>query len=118
MGFKRLMKKTCFGQAPVVGHLLDAVEKQRKTGGKFSECLSESVKETIQEDMPGTSHIYQQGKKDGRVQGTIEQAKRDEKKFIEQAEQFDCDRRKWETEKEKYEDLLDEIQSDYEEREK
>ena len=117
MGFKRFFKKTVL-KGPIYGHYEDAIVKQVKTGRKFSECLSESVKETIQEDMPGTSHIYQQGKKDGRVQGTIEQAKRDEKKFIELAEQFDCDRRKWEAEKKKYEDLLDEIQSDYEEREK
>lgn len=118
MGFKRLMKKTCFGQAPVVGHVLDAVKKQNNTGRKFSECLSESVKETIQEDMPGTSHIYQQGKKDGRVQGTIEQARRDEKKFKEQAERHDSDRRKWESQKRKYEEILDVIEKDYEEREK
>lgn len=117
MGFKRFLEKTVL-KDPIWGHIDDAIEKQKITGRKFSECLSESVKETIQEDMPGTSHIYQQGKKDGRVQGTIEQAKRDEKKFREQAERHDCDRRKWESEKEKYEDFLDEIQSDYEEREK
>ena len=68
--------------------------------------------------MPGVSHMYQQGKKDGRVQGTIEQARRDEKKFKEQAERHASDSRKWEREKEEYEELLNEIQSDYEEREK
>lgn len=64
----------------IEGHIIDAIQKKKETGKSFRECLSESVKETITEDMPGTSHIYQMGKTDGRKQGTVEQAHRDEKK--------------------------------------
>ena len=81
MGFKRLIKKGLLGGAGgmIEGHIFDAIQKKKETGKSFRECLNESVKETFTEDMPGTSHVYQMGKNDGRKQGTEEQAKRDEK---------------------------------------
>lgn len=82
MGFKRLIKKGLLGGGSMIeGHIFDAIQKKIETGKSFRECLKESVKETVTEDMPVTSHIYQMGKTDGRKQGTIEQAKRDEKKM-------------------------------------
>ena len=82
MSIKRLVKKGILGGGGglITGHIFDAIQKKEETGKTFKECLEDSVKETISEDLPGTSHIYQVGKKDGRIQGTIEQAKRDEKK--------------------------------------
>ena len=72
MGFKRLIKKGLLGGAGsmIEGHIFDAIQKKKETGKSFRECLSESVKETFTEDLPGTSHVYQMGKTDGRKQGT------------------------------------------------
>lgn len=99
MGFKRLLikKGLLFGVHGLqFGHTLDALKKQKETGKSFRECLRESIKETITEDMPGTSHVYQMGKTDGRKQGTVEQAKCDEKKMKEMCEAHERDRQKWE----------------------
>ena len=83
MGLKRLLKKGILGGAGemIEVHIFDALQKKKETGKSFRECLFESVKETVTEDMPGTSHVYQIGKTDGRKQGTIEQSERDEKKM-------------------------------------
>lgn len=112
MGFKRLIKKGLLGDAGsmIEGHIFDAIQKKKETGKSFRECLSESVKETITEDMPGTSHVYQMGKTDGRKQGTVEQAKRDEKKMKEMREDHERDRQKWETIDKEKDKLLDEME--------
>ena len=65
MGFKRFFDKVLI-KGPILGHIDDAIEKKNETGKSFSECLSESIKETVTEDMPGTSQIYQMGRSDGR----------------------------------------------------
>lgn len=98
MGFKRLMKKGLLGGAGniIVGHIFDAIQKKKETGKSFRECLNESVKETITEDMPGTSHVYQMGKADGRIEGAVEQAKRDEIKILRIEEDHERDRQEWE----------------------
>ena len=106
MGFKRLIKKGLLGGGGMIeGHIFDAIQKKIETGKSFRECLKESVKETVTEDMPVTSHIYQMGKTDGRKQGTIEQAKRDEKKMQEDHER---DRQGWERIDKEKDELLDE----------
>lgn len=112
MGFKRLIKKGLLGGAGsmIEGHIFDAIQKKKETGKSFRECLSESVKETITEDMPGTSHVYQMGKTDGRKQGTVEQAKRDEKKMKEMRKDHERDRQKWETTDKEKDKLLDEME--------
>lgn len=51
-----------------------------------------------------------QGHKKGKVEGTVEQAVRDEKKIHELNEAHEQDRRKWENEKNDYETLLDEVE--------
>lgn len=98
MGFKHLIKKGLLGGAGgmIEGHIFDAIQKKKETGKSFRECLSESVKETITEDMPGTSHVYQMGKTDGRMEGAHEQAKRDEIKIQKIEEDHERDRQKWE----------------------
>ena len=113
MGFKRLIKKGLLGGAGgmIEGHILDAIQKKKETGKSFRECLSESVKETINEDMPGTSHIYQMGKTDGRKQGTIEQSKHYEKIIQKKCEDHENDRKQWNEEKQAYEDLLNETEN-------
>lgn len=112
MGFKRLLKKTVFGGGSLInGHIYDAIDKKRKTGKSFKACLQESIKETIKEDMPGTSHIYQQGKLDGKVDGIAEQAKRDEKKIKNIQDEHQKDREEWMKQKKGYEDLLDDLDS-------
>ena len=114
MGFKRLLKKGLLGGAGsmIEGHIFDAIQKKKETGKSFRECLSESVKETFTEDFPGTSHVYQMGKTDGRKQGTAEQAARDEKKIKEMHQQHENDRKRWNEEKQAYEKLLDETENE------
>ena len=113
MGFKRLLKKGLLGGAGsmIEGHIFDAIQKKKETGKSFRECLSESVKETFTEDFPGTSHVYQMGKTDGRKQGTVEQAKRDETKMKQMREDHERDRKRWNEEKQAYENLLDETEN-------
>lgn len=97
MSLKRLIKKGILGGAPglIEGHIIDALSKKAKTGRKFRDCLEESVQETVKEDMPGTSHLYQWGHTDGKIKGTIEQAERDEKKIKEIHEKHEAERASW-----------------------
>ena len=68
MSIKRLIKKTLKGGgSPILGHTVDAIEKMNKTGDSFMNSLKKSVNETITEDMPISSDLYQWGKRDGRV---------------------------------------------------
>ena len=111
MGFKRLIKKELLGGGNMItGHIIDAIQKKKDTGKSFRECLSESVKETFTEDMPGTSHVYQMGKTDGRKQGTIEQAKRDEKKMQKMKEDHELDRQEWKRIDKEKDELIDKME--------
>lgn len=112
MGFKRLIKKGLLGGAGgmIEGHIIDAIQKKKETGKSFRECLGESVKETITEDMPGTSHVYQMGKTDGRKQGIAEQAKLDEKKMQKMHEDHERDRQEWKRIDKEKEILLGEME--------
>ena len=92
------------------GHIFDAIQKKKETGKSFRECLSESVKETFTEDMPGTSHVYQMGKTDGRKQGTAEQAKRDEKKMQKMQEDHELDRQEWKRIDKEKDELIDKME--------
>ena len=94
MGFDRFLKKTLIG-GPISGHIIDALNKQKKTGKTLKKCLEDSVKETVTEDMPVTSQIYQMGKSDGRKRGTIEQARRDERKINDLKQKHNSDRARW-----------------------
>lgn len=112
MALKRLFKKSVFGGGSLInGHIYDALDKKRKSGKPFKECLRESINETIQEDMPITSHIYQQGKHDGKIDGIAEQAQRDEKKIKDIHDEHQKDREEWRKQKKGYEDLLDDLDS-------
>ena len=113
MGFKRLLKKGLLGGAGsmIEGHIFDAIQKKKETGKSFRECLSESVKETFTEDLPGTSHVYQMGKTDGRKQGTAEQAKRDETKIRQMCEDHERDRQEWKKIDKEKDELLEEMEN-------
>lgn len=50
------------------------------------------------------------GHKKGKEEGTAEQAARDEKKMEEMHENHENDRKRWNEEKQAYEDILDEIE--------
>ena len=113
MGFKRLLKKGLLGGAGsmIEGHIFDAIQKKKETGKSYRECLSESVKETFTEDFPGTSHVYQMGKTDGRKQGTAEQAKRDETKMKQMREDHERDRQEWKKIDKEKDELLEEMEN-------
>ena len=110
MGFKRLIKKSFLGGNIIQGHIIDALEKKKQTGKSFRDCLEESVKETFTEDLPGTSHVYQMGKTDGRKQGTEEQAKRDEKKMQKMQEDHELDRQEWKRIDKEKDELIDKME--------
>lgn len=109
MGFWRLIKKTGLGGNIITGHIIDALEKKKKTGRNFKECLEESVKETFTEDLPGTKHVYQMGHKDGKMEGTIEQAQRDEKKFQKMYSDHQKERQEWEQVNKEKDDLINDL---------
>ena len=113
MGLKRLIKKGLLGGAGglIEGHIFDALQKKKKTGKPFRKCLEESVKETFTEDFPGTSHIYQIGKSDGKKEGTIEQAKRDEAKMQKIHKEHEYEREKWKEIDKKKDELIDELEN-------
>jgi transcriptional regulator of heat shock response len=113
MGFKRLIKKELLGGAGcmIEGHIRDAIQKKKETGKSFRECLSESVKETFTEDLPGTSHVYQKGKTNGRKQVTAEQAKRDETKIRQMCEDHERDRQEWKKIDKEKDELLEEMEN-------
>ena len=115
MGIKRFLKKNFIGGGMVQGHIIDALQKKKETGKSFRECLEQSVKETFTEDLPGTSHIYDMGKKDGRVQGTVEQAERDKRKMKQMHEEHEKDRMHWQEIDNKKDKLLDELAKGFEE---
>ena len=113
MGLKRLLiKKGLLGGAGglIEGHIFDALQKKKETGKPFRQCLEESVKETFTEDLPGTSHVYQIGKKDGRKQGTIEQPERDEVKMQRMHEEHEREREKWKEIDREKDSLIDELE--------
>ena len=114
MGYKRLIQKTLMGGgldpiSAVIGHLEDAYHKKKVSGKSYSECLKDSVKETLYEDLPGTSHIYKAGHKDVRKKGIAEQAARDAKKIQDMNRLHKRDRENWRRTQQGYEDLLDDI---------
>lgn len=51
------------------------------------------------------------GHSKGKKEGTAEQAARDEKKFKDMYQQHENDRKRWNKEKQAYEDLLDETEN-------
>lgn len=55
------------------------------------------------------------GRKDGRVQGTIEQAERDEVKMKQMKEYHDKDRKHWQEINRKKDELLDRIENNIDE---
>ena len=57
-----------------------------------------------------TCDVYQMGKTDGRKQGTVEQAKRDEKKIKKMQEDHERDRQEWERIDKEKDELLDEME--------
>lgn len=109
MGFSRLLKKSFLGGNLVTGHIIDALDKKKKTGRTFKDCLEESVKETFTEDLPGTKHLYKMGHTDGKKEGTAEQAKRDEKKIQEIHFAHQKDREEWKRIDKEKDDLIDEL---------
>lgn len=115
MGLKRLIKKVSFGGGSLIhGHIYDAIEKKNRTGKAFKECLKESIKETFSEDLPGASHLYQMGKTEGKVEGTVEQAARDEKKMQDLHDKHESDRKKWHEIDNKKDELINNLYRDRE----
>lgn len=109
MGIKRLLlKKGIIGGGLIQGHIVDALQKKEETGKSFKDCLMQSVKETFTEDLPGTRHIYDNGREVGRSQGAVEQAKRDERIIKQMHEKHENESKHWQEIDHKKDELLDE----------
>lgn len=93
---------------PIPGHIMDAIDKTRKNKKSFRKNLEASVKETFTEDLPGTSHIYNAGKFDGKKEGTVEQAMRDEKKMQELKDTHSQEKEEWEETVRRKDDIIKE----------
>lgn len=113
MGIKRLFKKGFLGGGGLLieGHIFDALQKKKETGKSFRECLSQSVKETFTEDLPGTSHIYHMGHRDGKIEGVVEQATRDEKMLQDMHKRHEDEREEWRSIDKEKDELLSEIEN-------
>lgn len=84
---------TTFGKA-VIEHFTKHGTKYLIGGGGAAYVVGESV-----------------GHSKGKKEGTAEQAARDEKKFNDMHQQHENDRKRWNEEKQAYEDLLDEAEN-------
>ena len=110
MGFGRFLIKTAVGFFnPIFGHFVDAGYKKVKTGKSYFSCLELSVKETLTEDLPFVRNLYRTGRYDGKIEGTIEQSERDEKKFRELHDNQEKERLAWKETDARKDKLIDEL---------
>ena len=107
MNLKRLAKKMILG-GPIHGHIMDAIEKTQKNGKPFLKNLDASLKETVTEDMPGTSHVFNAGRYEGKKEGTVEQAIRDEETMQELNNAHSQEKEKWEETIRRKDDIIKE----------
>lgn len=104
MGFKRFLKKTL-----IPGYnTFDIIQKVSENG--IVDGIKEKMKEDYLEDMPGVSHVYNIGKYDGKKDGYIQASYEYEKKLIKQAEEFLKQTKIFESDKARYEQLIDEYE--------
>ena len=101
MGFKRFLKKSF-----IPGYRLKNVVENVVTFGVV-DGLKEEFKETYLEDMPGTSHIYNAGKYEGKKEGYVKASNEYENKFIKQANEFLNQTKDITNQRDEYEQLLD-----------
>ena len=113
MGFGRFIFKTVVPG----GHLISTI-KNVVDEGNIVDGVKKTYKQYVQEDIPGISHIYQSGKKDGKVEGYAEASDEYEKKLISQAELFLKQKQIFEQERDEYESLLDEYEKEIDRLEK
>lgn len=104
MGFTRFLKK-----AFIPGYdQIDTMKKIAKHG--VVDGVKEKFREDYLEDMPITSHIYKEGKYDGKKEGYVEASDKYKDKFSKQTEKFLEQSQVFASQKEEYDKLL----NDYE----
>lgn len=86
----------------------DIIQKVSENG--IVDGIKEKMKEDCLEDMPGVSHVYNIGKYDGKKDGYIQVSYEYEKKLIKQAEEFLKQTKIFESDKARYEQLIDEYE--------
>lgn len=104
MGFKRFLKKSL-----IPGYRLKGIVENVATFGVV-DGLKEEFKETYLEDMPGVSHIYNAGKYEGKKEGYIQASNEYEKKLLKQGEEFLKQTKIFESDKVRYEKLIDDYE--------
>ena len=106
MGFKDFLVKTF---VPFATGIIKA--KKIAEEGSFIKGTIKYYKEYFCEDVPGTSHIYKLGKYDGEKEGFNKASDVYEQKLTDQADEFI---RQKELLKQKYEELIDDMESEIE----
>lgn len=82
--------------------------------GSIVEGYKKTLKQDFTEDNPLTGPIYKMGKSDGKVEGYTEASDVYEKKLLDQADAFLKQEKLFESERDKYEELLDEYETEIE----
>lgn len=106
MGLKRLLWRST-----TVGNTIDTIKNIVEEKNVF-EGLKRTQKETWTEDVPITAEAYKMGTYDGKKCGYEEASAEYEKKMLQQADEFISQRRIYETERDKYEQLLNEYNAE------
>lgn len=106
MGFKNFLVKT---SVPFAAGIIKA--KKIAEEGSFIKGTIKYYKEYFCEDVPGTSHIYKLGKYDGEKEGFNKASDVYEQKLTDQADEFI---RQKELLKQKYEELIDDMEREIE----
>ena len=106
MGFKDFLVKTF---VPFAAGIIKA--KKIAEEGSFIKGTIKYYKEYFCEDVPGTSHIYKLGKYDGEKEGLNKGSDVYEQKLTDQADEF-IRQKEWL--KQKYEELIDDMEREIE----
>ncbi|MHC8514287.1 hypothetical protein [Sporosarcina sp. ITBMC105] len=105
MGFKRFMKKN-FVPFYNTRDMIDKVQTYGLVDG-----IKEKIREDFLEDTPVTSHIYNAGKHEGKIDGYKKASREYEEKLLAQANAFLNQKEIFEGHKQEYEQLLQEYEN-------
>ena len=108
MGIKRFIWRSTS-----VGRIVDTATNIADEGSIIG-GLKRTYKEDVCEDNPLTTHIYNIGKYDGKIDGYTEASQQYESKLIEQADKFLNQTKIFEEQRDAYERLLDAYEKEIE----
>ena len=108
MGFGEFLKKQLIPGYQEYTLINDIIEHGVVDGFK------ENIRRERQEDNPFTSHLYQEGKSDGKKEGYVKASKEYEAKLLSQADEFLKQKTIYEKQRDEYDKLLKEYEAEIE----